>query len=626
MSFTCLNHFISVLEANGELIRIKEFVDPELEITEITDRFSKEKGGGKALLFENTGTPFPVLMNAFGSDKRMALALGRNNLEEIRDEIENLFKDATSPKNSLWEKLKMLPLLAEVASWMPKTVKGHGKCQEVIQYNPDVEKLPVLKCWPHDGGRFITLPMVHTRDPHTGQRNVGMYRMQLFGADLNGMHWHQHKTGARHYREYKALGQKMPVTVVLGGDPAYTYASTAPMPDNMDEYLLAGFLRKKKVELVKCITNDLEVPADADFVIEGYVDPSEELIWEGPFGDHTGFYSLADWYPKFHITCITHRKDATYPATIVGIPPMEDKYIGRATERIFAGPMKLVMVPEMNDMDLPPQGVAHNITIASINKSYPGQARKVMNLFWGAGQMMFNKIMVVANQDANVHNYKEIACLISQNVDVAKDIYFSEGPLDVLDHSASGFAYGSKLGIDATNLRLHDSVENTIDEDEILQIEGVESVNVELIKEGIRCLIVALKDGSRENFEAMVAQFTALEAIRGVKFILFVDEGLDVSDVDAVVWYVSGNLDPKRDCLIVDGLPERIAQLFVDGTRKNRTKDQFDRDWPNVVTSSLETIKKVDERWSEYGLGKFIPSPSHQYLPLVPNDGAVLEE
>jgi 4-hydroxy-3-polyprenylbenzoate decarboxylase len=354
MAFKGLHEFISFLEKTGELVRISHQVSTDLEITEIVDRVSKSPGGGKALLFENNGTDFPLLINAFGSEKRMAMALGCRHLDEIGERIELLFKNLTEPKPDFYSKLKALPLLSQVASWMPKSVGRRGACQQIVMKNPDLTKLPVLKCWPADGGPFITLPCVITRDLNNGMRNVGMYRMQVLDAVTTGMHWHQHKTGARHFQEYKRRGERMPVSVVLGGDPAYTYSATAPLPDNLDEYLLAGFLRDKKVELVKCLTNDLEVPSDADFVIEGYVDPGEELVWEGPFGDHTGFYSLADWYPKFHVTCITHRKDAVYPATIVGIPPQEDAWIGKATERIFLQPMKLSMIPELQDMDLPP--------------------------------------------------------------------------------------------------------------------------------------------------------------------------------------------------------------------------------------------------------------------------------
>jgi 4-hydroxy-3-polyprenylbenzoate decarboxylase len=336
MAWKNQQEFIDALEREGELVRIKTYVNPKWEIAEITDRVSKSGGGGKALLFENTGTDFPVLMNAYGSEKRMCMALGVDHLDEVAEQMQSLFHLLSSPKENLLDKLKMLPLLGEFAGWMPKVVKGKGDCQQVVITNPDITKLPVITCWPKDGGPFVTLPVIHTKDPGTGIRNVGMYRMQVFESTLTGMHWHKHKVSARHFAEYKKLGMKMPVAVALGGDPTYAYSATAPLPDNVDEYMLAGFLRKKKVELVKCITQpEIEVPADADFIIEGYVDPSEELIWEGPFGDHTGYYSLPDWYPKFHITAITHKKNAVYPATIVGIPPQEDAWLGKATERIF---------------------------------------------------------------------------------------------------------------------------------------------------------------------------------------------------------------------------------------------------------------------------------------------------
>jgi len=330
MAYSSLRQFIERLEQAGELYRVKAYVTPRLEIAEITDRMSKSPGGGKALLFENTGYDFPVLINAMGSYRRMCMALGVDDLNVIGREMEALFKSLAVPRSSLVEKLSLLPTLGKLASWMPVRIKGRGACQEVVMPEPDLYRLPILTCWPKDGGPFITLPIIHTRDPHTGIRNVGMYRMQVFTKDMTGMHWHKHKVSARHFQAYQALKQKMPVAVALGGDPVYTYAATAPLPDNVDEYMLAGFLRKKKVELVKCLTQDIEVPADADIVIEGYVDPEEAFIWEGPFGDHTGYYSLPDWYPRFHVTCITHRKDAVYPATIVGIPPQEDAWIGKA--------------------------------------------------------------------------------------------------------------------------------------------------------------------------------------------------------------------------------------------------------------------------------------------------------
>ena len=443
-----MNHFIRLLEQQGELQRIKQFVDPVLEIAELTDRFCKQSGGGKALLFENTGTNFPVLTNAMGSNRRMCTALEVNQLEEAATQIEKLFKDVTVPRKGWFNKFRLLAELGRVASWMPKSVKGRGACQEIVHHNPDLGILPILKCWPADGGRFITLPMVHTKDPHTGIRNVGMYRMQVMDARTTGMHWHRHKTGARHYREYKALGKQMPVVVALGGDPVYIYSATAPLPDNMDEYILSGFLRKRKVRMVRCITQEMEVPDDVDIVIEGYIDPAEDLFLEGPFGDHTGFYSLADWYPRFHVTCITHRREAVYPATIVGIPPQEDVWMTKATERIFLTPIKLTMLPEVRDINMPVPGVAHNLTLVQIDKSYPGQGLKTIHSLWGAGQMMLNKILLVT--DSPVDNYRELARQALIRINFHTDLVFSKGPLDVLDHSSPKFAFGSKLGIDAT--------------------------------------------------------------------------------------------------------------------------------------------------------------------------------
>lgn len=637
MAYQGLHQFIDALEKAGELIRITEPVSHVLEITEIVDRISKQPDGGKALLFENNGTEFPVLINAFGSNRRMAMAIGSSDLNEVGQEIENLFKQLTGPKTGLWEKMRMLPMLSDIASWMPKSVSGKGKSQEVIMRNPDMSKLPVLTCWPADGGPFITLPCVVTRDPHTGIRNVGMYRLQVMGPDVTGMHWHKHKTGARHYNEYKALGQKMPVSVVIGGDPAFTYAATAPLPDNIDEYLLAGFLRKKKVELVKCITNDLEVPADADFIIEGYVDPAEELAWEGPFGDHTGFYSLADWYPKFHITCITHRKNAVYPATIVGIPPQEDAYIGRATERIFLSPMKLTMIPEMKDMELPPAGVAHNITVANIDKTFAGQAQKVMNAMWGAGQMMFNKVMVVTDGDVDIHDYKALAQHLSVKVDPINDIFFSQGPMDVLDHSSSKFAFGSKMGLDATNKYEEEQLTDSILVDyasEVIAIEDLKTKfprikkgNVDLLKDSISVVILGVEKKSTGDVKALANALAIEESLRNVKFIVIVDAELNVNDYNAVGWYASGNIDPRRDCFLFPANAERgVSHLVIDGTRKSRSKDQFQRDWPNPVTSSPETIERIDALWPKLGLGDFIESPSLIYHPLKRGDGAIAEE
>jgi 4-hydroxy-3-polyprenylbenzoate decarboxylase len=638
MAYKGLRDFIRLLEIQNELIRITTPVNPELEIAEIVDRISKSSEGGKALLFENNGTNFPLLINAFGSERRMNLALAQKNIDNIGNDVELLFKNLSSQKSGLWDKIKLLPSIFQLATLWPKVTSGKAKCQEVIMGEPDLTKIPILKCWPADGGRFITLPCVITRDPDTGIRNVGMYRMQVFGPRLTGMHWHKHKTGARHFSAYKSRGIRMPVTVVLGGDPAYGYAATAPLPENIDEFLLAGFIRRKKVRLVKCLTNDLDVPADADFIIEGYIDPEEELIWEGPFGDHTGFYSLADWYPKFHITCITHRKDAVYPATIVGIPPMEDAYIGRATERIFLTPMKLTVIPELLDIDLPPAGVAHNLTVVNINKTYAGQAQKVMNAMWGAGQMMFNKILIVTSNLSNIHNYEDLVRQVSLRVDSAQDIVFSKGPMDVLDHSSAMFAYGSKMGIDATakieeevigeDLKVaelfiaSDSLKNRVN-----LISGIEKVNWSLINKDIAILIAGIRKYTKNSLDEIVTGLLLHEELYRVKFFIFVDAELDIDSLEVVSWYVTANIDPHRDCRIIEPSHEgEVAHLIVDGTRKSAHTDGFQRDWPNPVVSSVETIKRVDELWTSLGLGDFIPSPSLKYIPLQRGKGAVSAE
>ncbi|MBS1665018.1 MAG: menaquinone biosynthesis decarboxylase [Bacteroidetes bacterium] len=641
MAYKNQQEFIQALEKEGELVRIRTFVDPKLEIAEITDRISKSGNGGKALLFENTGTDFPVLMNAYGSERRMCMALGVKELDDVTREIEGLFKLLSAPKEGLLDKLKMLPKLGQFASWMPTVRSGRGECQEVVMTNPDISKLPVITCWPKDGGPFVTLPIIHTKDPNTGSRNVGMYRMQIFGPTLTGMHWHKHKVSARHFSEYKKTGKKMPVAVALGGDPAYAYSATAPLPENVDEYMLAGFLRKKKVELVKCISQpEIEVPADADFIIEGYVDPTEELIWEGPFGDHTGYYSLPDWYPRFHITAITHRKQAVYPATIVGIPPQEDAWLGKATERIFLAPIKMTLVPEIVDMDMPVEGVFHNLVIAQIHKEYAGQAQKVMNAMWGAGQMMFNKILVVADEGVTINDYKQLAQYAFRHLNPATDVYFSQGPMDVLDHSCSKLGFGGKMCIDGTA-----KTEEEIDADRYqlkaaafdrLTVEGItrrwpeiKGANLSLLKEGIPCVLIAVQKDRPGHIRALHEDLCRLPEMEGVKMILYVEHTVDASDLAVALWRFCNNLDPRRDHFLNE-TPSSIepsktfACLGLDGTRKTRELDNFQRDWPNIIVADDATIKAVDEKWKDLGLGTFLPSPSLKFKDQLYGEEAVV--
>ncbi len=477
MAFDSFRDFLNRLESAGEVTRVSQPVATELEITEIADREMKKPGGGKALLFEKPTvngkiSSLPLAINTLGSEKRMAMSLGASSIDAAATELGALLK--AKPPTGLRETMALLGQALTLRHAKPKTV-GSGPCKDIIhKFDPEVAPatkwpaapdvnqpatfsaehptlldLPIQQCWPLDGGRFITLPCVATKDPLTGERNLGMYRMQIYGPRTTGMHWQLQKVGARHGRHYYQTGERMPVAVFLGGDPAFTFCATAPLPDGVDEFLLAGYLRKQSVELVKCETNDLEVPANADIVLEGYVDPREPLREEGPFGDHTGYYSLPDFYPVFHLTAITHRRDAIYPGTIVGIPPMEDFYIGSASVKLFL-PILKMNFPELVDIALPAEGVFHNLVFVSIKKTYPLQAFKIMHGLWGMGQMMFTKYIVIVDADVNVHNTSEVLFHVCANTDPQRDTIFTKGPADVLDHATSEFAMGTKLGIDAT--------------------------------------------------------------------------------------------------------------------------------------------------------------------------------
>ena len=492
MAYNDLREWIAALERAGELKRVKTEVDPILEIAEITDRVSKSrnkagKAGGPALLFENPkGHKSPLLINQFGSERRMRMAIEVDSLDQVADRIRQ-FMDVKSPQGFL-DKVKMLPMLAEMGKFFPKTVTT-GPCKDRIRRDKfDLDYFPILKCWPQDAGRFITLPCVITRDPRTGKRKVGMYRMQVFDGQTTGMHWQRQKIGAEHFREMlrqsalretshisqnrrdvghpssveimartsggslippgKIPSGKMDVSVAIGTDPAITFSSIVPAPPDVEEYLIAGFLRQKPVELVKCETVDLEVPASSEIVLEGYVN-LDELRTEGPFGDHTGFYSLEDLYPVFHLTCVTHRENPIYATTIVGKPPQEDAYMGKAVERIFLPLMKLT-IPELVDINLPIEGVFHNLMIVSIRKSYPGQARKVMNAIWSLGQAMFTKCIIVVDEDVDVQDLGEVTLKVLNHIDPERDIQFTLGPVDSLDHASRLPNYGSKMGVDAT--------------------------------------------------------------------------------------------------------------------------------------------------------------------------------
>jgi 4-hydroxy-3-polyprenylbenzoate decarboxylase len=441
-----LADFLADLDKRRLLARVTDPVSPDLEIAAIIDSACKRAGGGPALLFERpAGFEMPVAANIFGSLERMCLALGVNKLDDLAAEIDQLM---TPPKASgLMDALKMLPLVSRLSDLMPKTVKD-APCQEIVRREGTLDELPILKCWPEDGGRYITLPLVFTKDPETGTRNIGTYRMQVFDGRTTGMHWQQHKGGAQHYRVAERLGKRLDVAVALSPEPVLTYCATAPMPEGLDELLLGGFLARRRIEMVKCVTIDLEVPASSHIVLEGYVEPGERRR-EGPFGDHTGFYSQPDDYPVFHLTCITQRKRPTYLTTVVGIPPMEDYYLGMASERIFL-PMIRKTVPEIIDMHFPAEGIFHNLVIISIDKRYPGHARKIMNACWGLGQLMFSKTIVVVDKDVDVHNTSEVAWIVGTHMDPVRDVQMTKGPVDDLDDAAELHAYGGKMGIDAT--------------------------------------------------------------------------------------------------------------------------------------------------------------------------------
>ena len=443
MGFKNLSEYIERLEALGQLKRIAAPVSPELEITEIADRVVK--CGGPALLFENVkGSKYPLLMNAFGSYERMALALGADSLDELGDDIAELIDFSRYLK--LKSAVKAAPSLTRLLAALPIKVPT-APCQEVEE-EPDLDTLPILKCWPGDAGKFMTLPLVFTKDPETGAQNVGMYRLQVYDKRTTGMHWHLHKDGREIYEKYRKLGGTMPVSVVVGSDPATVYAATAPLPKMIDELMFAGYLRKRPITIVKCKTNDIYVPANSEFVLEGYVD-TEELREEGPFGDHTGYYSERDMYPVFHIEKMTRRRNPVFMATIVGRPPMEDCYMAKATERLFL-PLLRMMAPEIVDINFPLEGVFHNCVIVSIKKRFPAHAKKIMNTVWGMGQMMYTKMVVVVDEDTSPQDLSKVAWKVFNNIDARRDLVISDGPLDALDHASPMRHMGSRVGIDAT--------------------------------------------------------------------------------------------------------------------------------------------------------------------------------
>lgn len=596
-----LSEFINILEISGELLKIKGFVNPELEITEIADRMMKQANGGKAILFENTSTKFPVLINHFGSDSRILKALGMSDYNSTGKEIDLFYK------NILKSKLSFLFDLYSARKWFPAKKSGKGKCQEIVITDPDLSILPALKCWPFDGGKFITLPLVITEDPETGTRNIGMYRMQIFDKNTTGMHWHLHKGGAAHFNKYKNSGNKMPVSVVLGGDPLLTYCATAPLPENIDEFILAGFLKGEKINLVKCITNDIYVPDSSDFVIEGYIDPTEDFVREGPFGDHTGFYSLADFYPVFHVSCITHRKNAVYPATIVGVPPMEDFYFSKASEKIFLKPIQLTIAPEIIDIHLPSYGVAHNLVLVKTKTTYPAQNFKIMNALLGAGQMMFSKVIVSFDENVDIYNDKEVFESVLQIEQLSKNIIIGKGPADVLDHASYEYTFSGKLLVDASRKNPNDK--------EILK-EKISSNEYSAHDDRI----LFIKKTDTNNFLEIQEKYSDKTNYPELKMLIFIDN-IDLSDSQELLpWYILNNIDPANDCLI------RNEILFINACIKTLSENNFNRDWPNIVCMDDKTISNIDKKWASLVDSEHIPSPSLKIKHLVCGNSAIFNK
>ncbi len=595
--YTDLRSFIAVLEKRGDLLRIREPVSAELEITEIADRMVKQ--GGPALLFENVvGKSFPLVIGLYGTRERMALALGAPSLDAIGDRIRDLLDVKLG--GGLFGLASNLPKLKELAALPPKRVRS-GPVQEVVWRGDEVDltKLPVLTCWPGDGGPFVTLPLVVSKDPETGANNIGMYRMQVFDKNTTGMHWQRHKTGARHLEKAKKSGQRLEVAVALGGDPALTYAATAPIPPipGINEFSLTGFLRGKSIELTRGVTVDLEVPAHAEFVLEGYIDPNEPWRAEGPFGDHTGFYTLQDLYPVFHVTAITMRRDAIYPATIVGRPPMEDAYLIEASERIFLVPAQLIM-PELVDYHLPPAGIAHNLVNVVIKKEYPGQAYKVANGLIGLGQMMFAKVLLVTDEKVKPQEHLKFWRTVLKNALPGRDSQFAKGPTDVLDHSSRSWSYGSKLIIDGTVK--HDEEGEAAHWTPNPERSQADLPNhPDVLKQhqlaGGFWFLTTHKTrawGGRE-LAAWAAEQPEAE---GVRLIAVLDAETDPADFEDCIWTLLNNIDPERDVQILD---EGHGPVFAaDGTPK-LAAEGFSREWPEKITMTDEVKRKVDARWPQ---------------------------
>lgn len=591
MAFSDIQSFLRLLEERGELIRVREPVSRELEITEIADRLVK--AGGPAVLFEQVkDSPFPVAIGLLGTRERVSLSLGVNDLDDLAVKVRALID--LKGGGGLMGLMGNIPKLGDAMNLPPLRVKT-APVQEVVWRGDEIDlsQIPVLKCWPLDGGPFVTLPLVITKDPETGERNMGMYRMQVLGKNTTGMHWQRHKTGAKHLEKAGRLGQKLEVAVAIGGDPALIYAATAPLPPipGLDEFALAGYLRGARYPVVRGLTVDLEVPANAEFILEGYVDPEEEWIEEGPFGDHTGFYTLPDLYPRFHVTAVTMRKHPVYPATIVGRPPMEDAYLIEASERLFLPAAQLIL-PEIVDYHMPPAGVAHNLVVVSIKKSYPGQAYKVAHGLLGLGQMMFAKVVIVVDEDVKVTDMDAVWEAVA-GVNPLSQILKTRGPIDVLDHSSRTWSYGGKLIIDATTQHPEERAAPTLNKPEMprVSLEALSGVQSSAIGGGY--MAVSLHKTWAHQGRAVGSALAGAS----VRHLLICDEETDVNDKADVWWTILNNIDPERDCW-------QVGNTFVwDGSRKIPAEG-FTRPWPPKISMDEGVKRRVDALWHLWGLPK----------------------
>lgn len=602
-----LKAYLASSARRGGVVEVEAFCSTEFEMSELAHRLVAS-GDERVILFCNNATKYPVVMNLYASRARLLELMQAQSYEELQERILRIFSLLTSPPTSLKAKWHSLQFVRSLLRVLPRPLRGSAPVQECIEREPDLSTLPILKTWPHDAGCFLTLPMVITQSPCTGIRNVGMYRMQVLDKQTTAMHWHIHKTGAKHYAEYAARGERMPVVVALGGDPILAYCATAPLPEGVDEFLFAGFLRKHPVHMVKGITVPLDVPAEADFILEGYIDPKEEKVLEGAFGDHTGFYSLPDFYPRFHITCITHRRDAVYPATVVGVPPMEDAIIAEVTERIFEPIFRQTFLPELRRFHFPTAGVAHNLLFLHAPAPYPAEREKLAHTVWSAGQMMFTKYILWLPE--HVRSYDDVLRLLA--CVTAKDFFFSEGVTDVLEHATSG-GKGSKLLIDC--------MQHSVSADTLLWKYGAEALKgaaeLWLGDQLILRVVVGEKNITAPEAKRYLQAHTISSTIPVPRFWLFVDTGTPYTNPYQLLWLTLANTDPLRDIWLFDGDTETVA--MIDARAKFATNSSMR--WPNVVVSDDAIIALVDRKWDEYGLDiERIPSPSLSLRSMLFNE------